>query len=85
MQRASSATVALRLEQPDVALEQYEALLHARPRYNDALLGKSWSLVLMGRFAAAEQALVEAEARGADGPSIARQRLAIESRKQRTP
>lgn len=83
--RLGLATAALRLQQPDVALEQYEALLHARPRFKDALLGKSWSLVLMGRFAAAEQALEQAEALGADGPSIARQRLAIESRKQRTP
>lgn len=79
------ATVALRLEEPRLALEQYESLLRARPSSTDALLGKSWSLILLGELGQAEAALTEAEALGADGQTIARQRLAIEQRKRKLP
>lgn len=79
------ATVALRLDEPRSALEQYEALLRARPSSTDALLGKSWSLILLGELRQAAAVLIEAEARGADARTIARQRLAMEERKRKRP
>lgn len=79
------ATVALRLHEPRSALEQYEALLRARPSSTDALLGKSWSLILLGELRHAAAVLMEAEARGADARTIARQRLAMEERKRKRP
>jgi tetratricopeptide (TPR) repeat protein len=75
------ATVALREHQPELALREYEALLAARPSFVNALLGKSWALILLGRWDAAEAALEQASARGADPQSIQRQRLAIRDRK----
>ncbi len=80
--RLGLATVALRLGEPEAALEQYEALLAARPAFTDALLGKSWSLILMGRLSSAEAALHRAETLGAAAATIARQRLEIEKRKR---
>jgi tetratricopeptide (TPR) repeat protein len=79
------ATVALRMNQPERALAEYELLLAARSRFTAALLGKSWSLILLGRFDAAERVLQEATARGAAPDSVARQRLAIRDRKTRAP
>jgi tetratricopeptide (TPR) repeat protein len=83
--RLGLATVALRANEPAAALEQYESLLQARPTFTDALLGKSWSLILLGRFAAAEAELARAEALGADPKSVARQRVALQERKGRAP
>ena len=79
------ATVALRMNQPARALAEYESLLAARPRFTDALLGKSWSLILLGRFDAAELVLEAATVHGAAPESVARQRLAIRDRKGRAP
>jgi len=79
------ATVALRMNQPERALAEYDMLLAARPRFTAALLGKSWSLILLGRFDAAELVLEEATARGAAPDSVTRQRLAIRDRKARAP
>jgi tetratricopeptide (TPR) repeat protein len=83
--RLGLATVALRANQPAAALEQYESLLQARPTFTDASLGKSWSLILLGRFSAAEAELARAEALGADPKSVARQRLALRERKGEAP
>ena len=83
--RLGLATVALRSDQPELALRQYEALLAARPEFTDAMLGKSWSLILLGRFDAAEAVLREAQALGADPDSVARQRVNIRERKARAP
>ena len=80
--RLGLATVALRLGEPEAALEQYEALLAVRPGFTDALLGKSWSLILSGRLGSAEAALDRAETLGAAPETIARQRLEIEKRKR---
>jgi len=76
--RLGLATVALRLDEPRAALEQYEALIQERPTYTDAWLGKSWSLIELGELAAAEATLEQARALGADASSIARQRGAID-------
>lgn len=78
--RLGLATVALRLNEPAAALEQYERLLEARPRFSEALLGKSWSLILLGRYASAEAVLLEAERLGADRDTIARQRVELGAR-----
>jgi Flp pilus assembly protein TadD len=78
--RLGLATVALRLNEPAAALEQYERLLEERPEFSEALLGKSWSLILLGRYASAEAVLREAERLGADRDSIARQRVELGAR-----
>jgi tetratricopeptide (TPR) repeat protein len=78
--RLGLATVALRLNEPAAALAQYELLLEARPKFTDALLGKSWSLILMGEYGSAEVALRQAEGLGADRGSIERQRSELRAR-----
>jgi Flp pilus assembly protein TadD len=78
--RLGLATVALRLNEPAAALAQYELLLEARPKFTDALLGKSWSLILMGEYGSAEAVLSEAERLGADRDSISRQRGVLGAR-----
>jgi tetratricopeptide (TPR) repeat protein len=83
--RLGLATVALQLEQPEVALREYESLLAARPGFSDALLGKSWSLILLGRWESAEAVLREAEALGADPLVISRQRVSLRNRLRKAP
>jgi tetratricopeptide (TPR) repeat protein len=83
--RLGLATVALRSNQPEQALRQYEELLAARPSFTGAMLGKSWSLILLGRFDAAEAVLRDAQALDADPQTVARQRLSIQERKAREP
>lgn len=80
--RLGLATVALRQDEPGAALEQYELLLRARPKFTAALLGKSWCLILLGQYASAADVLREAEALGADRTSIARQRVELGVREQ---
>jgi tetratricopeptide (TPR) repeat protein len=80
--RLGLATVALRLNDPAAALAQYDLLLGARPKFTDALLGKSWSLILMADYPAADAALTQAEQLGADRESIARQREELRARGQ---
>jgi tetratricopeptide (TPR) repeat protein len=82
--RLGLATVALRLNEPAAALSQYELLLEARPKFTEALLGKSWSLILMGEYGSAEAVLQEAERLGASPDSISRQRVALGARTRRT-
>lgn len=82
--RLGLATVALRQNEPEAALDQYERLLAARPKFTDALLGKSWSLILMGDYSSAKAALLEAERLGGDRGSIARQRGELGARERRT-
>lgn len=78
--RLGLATVALRRDQPGAALVQYDLLLAARPKFTEALLGKSWCLILLGEYSSAEATLNEAERLGADGTSIARQRVELRAR-----
>jgi tetratricopeptide (TPR) repeat protein len=79
------ATVALRRNEPEQALAAYESLLAARPSFAPALLGKSWSLILLGRYEDAESALARATERGAAADSVERQRLAIRERRAQLP
>lgn len=80
--RLGLATVALRMNQPAQALAEYEALLSVRRNYTPAMLGKAWALILLGRLDDAERTLAQAEARGGDAQSIARQRLLIQDRRR---
>ena len=79
------ATVALRMNEPEQALAAYEALLAVRPSFAPALLGKSWSLILLGRYEDAESALTHATEQGAPADSVERQRLAIRDRRAQLP
>jgi Flp pilus assembly protein TadD len=83
--RLGLATVALRLNDPAGALAQYDLLLAARPKFTDALLGKSWSLILMGDYRSAEAALTQAERLGAHRQSIERQRVELRTRARPLP
>jgi tetratricopeptide (TPR) repeat protein len=80
--RLGLATVALRQDEPRAALAQYELLLEARPKFAEALLGKSWCLILMGEYVSAAAVLDEAERLGADRTSIARQRSELAMRER---
>ncbi|MET0413831.1 MAG: tetratricopeptide repeat protein [Polyangiaceae bacterium] len=75
--RLGLATVALRAQDPQAALREYDALIAARPSFADAYLGKSWSLILLGRLSEAEQALALAETAGGSHAVLARQRRAL--------
>ena len=79
------ATVALRMNEPEQALAAYESLLAARPSFAGALLGKSWSLILLGRYEDAEAALARATEHGAPADSVERQRLALRDRRAQLP
>jgi protein O-GlcNAc transferase len=84
--RLGLATVALQEERPSSALEQYDALIAARPEFADAYLGRSWSLILLGRLREADEALERAEAVGAEKSVVARQRRALAGLKRaKTP
>jgi tetratricopeptide (TPR) repeat protein len=80
--RLGLATVALRMNQPEQALAEYEILLDVRRNYTPAMLGKAWALILLGRLDDAERALARAESRGGDPQSISRQRLLIQDRRR---
>jgi len=80
--RLGLATVALRQSEPGTALAQYELLLEARPKFTEALLGKSWCLILLGEYASADAVLRDAERLGADRTSIARQRVELGARER---
>jgi tetratricopeptide (TPR) repeat protein len=84
--RLGLATVALQEQRPSAALEQYDALIAVRPEFADAYLGRSWSLILLGRWSEAEAALTRAEAAGAEQSVVARQRRALAGlRRAETP
>lgn len=68
------ATLALVRDDPARVLEAYDAVLRLDPRFADAVLGRSWALVRLGRFAEAEQAIGEAARLGASSRSVEKQR-----------
>ena len=68
------ATLALVEERPAAALQEYDAILAARPKHGDALLGRSLAVLELDRLDDAERSLKEAEARGADPAVVAKQR-----------
>jgi len=60
------------------ALVSYDAVLRARPGFADGYLGRSWALIMLGRFDEARLALAEARRRGGDARSIARQERLVD-------
>jgi tetratricopeptide (TPR) repeat protein len=82
--RLGLATVALGTSRPAEALEQYDLIIAARPAHASAWLGRSWSLLLLGRLDEADASLREAEARRADAAVVEKQRAAISERRRQT-
>jgi tetratricopeptide (TPR) repeat protein len=83
--RLGLATVALKQKRPELALREYDALIAARPEFADAYLGRSWSLILLGRLSEAELALANAETAGGSREVLARQRRALAGLKRAKP
>jgi Flp pilus assembly protein TadD len=79
--RIGLATLALIAEEPALALEQYDAILKARPKHADAMLGRAWALGALGRLDDAERALREAAALGADRSIVRRQATALAAKR----
>jgi len=75
--RLGLATLAVARDDPEAALEHYDALLAARPRFADGWLGRSWALLRLGRFDEAERALASGLELGANRDAAARQRALI--------
>jgi Flp pilus assembly protein TadD len=75
--RVGLATIALIRDDPKEALREYELILHERPGFGDAELGRAWALLRLGRLAEAEEAIAKAEKNGGDRAVIARQRRAL--------
>ncbi len=67
-------TLAFMRERPSDALREYDAILAARPKHADALLGRSLALIELHRLDEAERALADAAALGADPAVVAKQR-----------
>jgi tetratricopeptide (TPR) repeat protein len=64
--RLGLATAALELGEAREALAQYDRILLRRPGNVGALLGRSWTLILLGRYAEARRALAEVRQRGGE-------------------
>jgi tetratricopeptide (TPR) repeat protein len=77
--RVGLASLALKQEKPGEALEQYDAIVAARPTFADAELGRSLSLIKLGRLDEAKEALSRARQLGADPRSTARQSRLLEA------
>jgi tetratricopeptide (TPR) repeat protein len=75
--RVGLATLALIGRDPTGALEQYDAILRARPKHADAMLGRAWALSALGRLEEAERSLRDAAALGADRDIVRRQARAL--------
>jgi Flp pilus assembly protein TadD len=75
--RVGLATVALAEDDAAEALRQYDAILAVRPKFGDAMLGRSWALMRLGRLDDAERALSEGYRLGANRAAVARQRALL--------
>lgn len=82
--RVGLATLALVTNQPAAALEQYDAILEARPKNADAMLGRAWALGALGRLDEAEAALRGAARLGADRAIVRRQARALAEKRARS-
>ena len=72
--RLGLAPLGLRSGDFEQAASQYDTILEARPDYAAAYLGRSWAQLQLGRYDAAEQSLLEGQARGADPAKVRAQR-----------
>lgn len=77
--RVGLATIALLLNDPEAALEQYDTLISLRPNFPDAHLGRSWALIQLSRYREAEQALETGYRLGANRAVVERQRQLLET------
>lgn len=77
--RIGLATVALRREDYTLALSHYDALIEAQSKFAEAHLGRSWTLLRLGRLAEADDAISAAESLGADADIVRRQRTLLGS------
>ncbi len=75
--RLGLATLAVARGDAKSALENYDAIVAARPRLGDAHLGRAWALIKLGRFDEAEEAIGRAEELGGSRRAIAAQRKLI--------
>ena len=71
--RLGLATIAVLRKDGRSALHHYSALAAARPKLASAHLGRSWALILLGRFADAERSIERALKLGGDRSAIRRQ------------
>lgn len=80
--RIGLATLALRRGDAAAALRQYDLVLSERPGYADGYLGRSWTLISLGRFDDAKRAIDEARRRGANPRALELQSRLLESAKR---
>ncbi|HEY4160018.1 MAG TPA: tetratricopeptide repeat protein [Polyangiaceae bacterium] len=71
------ATLALLEDKPADALKHYDAVVAARPSFADAELGRSFTLLKLGRVSDAEAALDRAEKLGANRRAVQAQRAKL--------
>jgi Flp pilus assembly protein TadD len=83
--RVGLATLALVAHDAGAALVQYDAILAARPKNGDAMLGRAWALAELGRLAEAEAALRAAASLGADRGVVRRQAHALAQKRAAAP
>jgi Flp pilus assembly protein TadD len=70
--RIGLATLALRLDAPQEALVQYDALAAQRPEQGDIQLGRAYALARLGRFGEAREAVQRARRLGSVEKVVAR-------------
>jgi tetratricopeptide (TPR) repeat protein len=83
--RVGLATVALARGDMKSALAEYDALAAARPQFADAELGRAYALMMLARYAEAEQALARAARLGASSTIVAAQRSELARRTSAYP
>lgn len=83
--RVGLATLALRRGDWAAALVQYDAIVASRPNFADAQLGRSFTLIGLGRFEEARRALDRAARLGASPEVVARQRRELARRTSAHP
>lgn len=81
--RLGLATLAVLRRDPEAALKHYDALLAKRPKFAAGHLGRSWSLLLLGRLDEAEVSLERGAELGAEAAVVERQRALLEHLRKR--
>ena len=76
--RLGLATLAVARGDAPAALEHYEAIAQARPRFGDAQLGRAWALMKLGRLDEAAAAIDKAESLRGNARAIRAQRSLLE-------
>jgi tetratricopeptide (TPR) repeat protein len=71
------ATIAVLRGNAAAALNEYDAIVSARPEFADAQLGRSWALLQLGRLDDAQRALARARDLGASARPLAAQERAL--------